>query len=137
MHIQYIYICIYIYIHTHSTYTLLDYEPPMTFMCSSQPAPRGPPSCFVQGVVVATGMETRIGEIAKMMASEDKEAMEKAMEKSRPSGRLWEFYSVNFVVFFFILCICIYMFFGSYLACGGKQCQSLVAVKTAIFYCRK
>ena len=45
-------------------------------------------------------METRIGEIAKMMASEDKEAMEKAMEKSRPSGRCWEFYLVNFVVFF-------------------------------------
>ena len=26
-----------------------------------------------KGVVVATGMDTRIGEIAKMMASEDKE----------------------------------------------------------------
>ena len=82
----------------------------MTFMCSSQLAPRGPPSCFVQGVVVATGMETRIGEIAKMMASEDKEAMEKAMEKSRPSGRLWEFYSVNFVVFFHTLYMYIHVF---------------------------
>ena len=27
--------------------------------------------------------------------------------------------------------------YGSYLACGGKMCQSLVAVKTFIFYCRK
>ena len=26
---------------------------------------------------------------------------------------------------------------GSYLACGGNRCQSLVAVKTAIFNCRK
>jgi magnesium-transporting ATPase (P-type) len=47
----------------------------MTFICSSRHRPWRPPQ-RVQGVVVATGMETRIGEIAKMMASEDKEAME-------------------------------------------------------------
>ena len=46
----------------------------MTFICSSRHRPVV--RRCVQGVVVATGMEMRIGEIAKMMASEDKEAME-------------------------------------------------------------
>jgi len=47
------------------------------------PAPASRPPQRVQGVVVATGMETRIGEIAEMMASEDKEAMEAMISTSK------------------------------------------------------